>query len=255
MAEDIRIETSWKTHPKRIKLQRKLGHEGLTAWLDLLLTVSECRPRGVLDGWKEEEIEIAAQWAGQPGIFVAACLQIGLIEQNGSQVFLIHDWEDHNPWVFHAPERSEQAKSAARVRWQRAKDKASCSQHKSAKRAAQKSNAPYPSPNPSPSPNPNTKEDTIVPRRNDVSLETAYECLIFPVKGGEEKTWELPDDLYDEWQKLYNGMNILHELQKALAYVRANPGRQKTIRGMPRFLLSWLARAQNSGSMRTGRQR
>lgn len=101
------------------------------------------------------------------------------------------------------------------------------------------------------------KEELFVPQDNSetkLSSETIYSQLIFPIKGGEKKIWELPDDLFDEWEKLYPGMDIESQLKKALAWVRTNPTREKTAKGMPKFLLAWLNRAQNQGWMKPKRR-
>ncbi len=66
--------------------------------------------------------------------------------------------------------------------------------------------------------------------------------LGFPTKGGD--FWVLPVKQLQVWTDLYPGLNVQAEIQKALAWVQANPARRKTARGMPRFLVAWLNRAQ-----------
>lgn len=43
---------------------------------------------------------------------------------------------------------------------------------------------------------------------------------------------------------------MLGECRKALAWIGADASRRKTARGMKRFLVGWLGRAQNSGRAR-----
>lgn len=76
--------------------------------------------------------------------------------------------------------------------------------------------------------------------------------LTFPTIGAGGHSWGLTDAQLAEWGSLYPGLNVLAEAQKALAWVKANQGRRKTVDGMPRFLVNWLNTATNrrgSGSV------
>jgi hypothetical protein len=66
--------------------------------------------------------------------------------------------------------------------------------------------------------------------------------VIFPVRGG--KTWELTQTLVDKWGPAYPRLDIAVECQKALVWCEAHPTRRKTARGMERFLVAWLNRAE-----------
>lgn len=67
--------------------------------------------------------------------------------------------------------------------------------------------------------------------------------LEFPTIGTKGKHWALTDAQVAEWQTLFPSLDILAEARKALAWVQANPGRQKTAGGMLRFLVNWLNRS------------
>lgn len=73
--------------------------------------------------------------------------------------------------------------------------------------------------------------------------------LTFPCKGDAD-AWPLTQNKLAEYSETYAEMDCLAECKKALQWVRDNTGRQKTFGGMPKFLGSWLARAQNAGSSR-----
>ena len=45
------------------------------------------------------------------------------------------------------------------------------------------------------------------------------------------------------WRELYPRVSVELEMGKAIAWLEANPSRQKTSRGMPKFLVGWLNRA------------
>lgn len=67
--------------------------------------------------------------------------------------------------------------------------------------------------------------------------------LVFPCRG-EPSSWGLSAEQVDKWQQLYEGLDVLAEARKALAWVEANGS--KTAGGMTRFLVTWLNRATNS---------
>lgn len=123
MPTDIRLSIGFFTHPKTRKLRRALGDEGVLCLLQLWCYVATNRPRGNLDGLDIDDIEIAADWQGEQGAFFARLVSIGWIEQcENDQVgahWCIHDWADHNPWAYGAPDRIAKAKKGAKARWDR----------------------------------------------------------------------------------------------------------------------------------------
>lgn len=66
--------------------------------------------------------------------------------------------------------------------------------------------------------------------------------LIFPTAGRPD-SWDLHDAQITEWQELYQGLDVIGECRKALAWVRSNVGHKKTAGGMPRFLVNWFNRS------------
>jgi hypothetical protein len=64
----------------------------------------------------------------------------------------------------------------------------------------------------------------------------------YPVRG-LPGWWVLTPAQVARWQTLYPRVDVDGECRKALAWLEANPSRQKTARGMPRFLVGWLARS------------
>lgn len=53
-----------------------------------------------------------------------------------------------------------------------------------------------------------------------------------------------PADI-DHWKQLYPSVDILKELRKMLGWLEANPTRQKTQKGIKRFVAAWLAKEQD----------
>lgn len=116
---DARIETSFRTHPKRVKLHRRLGADGPLAFLDLLLFATESRPNGILDS--AEDVEIAAQWAGDEGKLVETLIELTLLDKEKGGKLRIHDWNEHNAFAANAPSRRFAARLANHVRWLKAR--------------------------------------------------------------------------------------------------------------------------------------
>jgi hypothetical protein len=67
--------------------------------------------------------------------------------------------------------------------------------------------------------------------------------LLFSTVGHGGPEWCLRKPQVDEWQAAYPNLDVLAECRKALTWLNANPGRRKTVRGMPTFLVGWCNRA------------
>lgn len=66
--------------------------------------------------------------------------------------------------------------------------------------------------------------------------------LLFPTEG-TPREWRLRRAQVTEWQETYPSLDVLAECRRALAWVKAKPGRMKTTRGMCAFLVNWFNRA------------
>jgi hypothetical protein len=86
----------------------------------------------------------------------------------------------------------------------------------------------------------------LAPSRTKRSLDAGPGCgLIFSVIGSDP--FELPQSKFDEWQTTFVGLDVKRELMLAEQWLRDNPARRKTSRGIVRFLSSWLTRVQDRG--------
>ena len=75
----------------------------------LLLWVAANRSDGDLSGMSDEDIELASDWDGEEGAFIAALRRIRFVDgEQGSTV--VHDWAEHQPWAAGAGARSLKAK-------------------------------------------------------------------------------------------------------------------------------------------------
>ena len=53
------------------------------------------------------------------------------------------------------------------------------------------------------------------------------------------------DRMVDDWERLFPGVDVVQALNRAEAWLEANPKRRKTARGMKSFLVAWLSREQD----------
>lgn len=112
MSIDARISTGLPAHPKTKKLARRLGAAGPLGCIYLFLWAAANRSDGDLTGLSDEDIELAIDWAGGEGAFVAAMVEVGFLD-GAEGARQIHDWAEHNPWAAGAEARSEKSRWAA----------------------------------------------------------------------------------------------------------------------------------------------
>lgn len=116
MNSDIRIDVGFPNHHKTIKLSRKLGDKAVICLIRLWCYSARHKPTGILCGLENIDIAIASGWDGDEDEWVSTLCDIGWCENLDGTIHL-HDWEKHNPYAFHAEDRSEQARKAASARW------------------------------------------------------------------------------------------------------------------------------------------
>lgn len=117
MNTDIRLSTGFWDHPKTIKLERRIGLLGVKALLVLWTWVSQCRPNGYLQGMSVEDIEIAARWTGEPGLFVKTAVELKLLDDVSHGEYAVHDWIIHNSWAADADNRADESRLNILKRW------------------------------------------------------------------------------------------------------------------------------------------
>jgi hypothetical protein len=181
MATDARISAGLPAHPKTKKLLRKLGQAAGWNLVCLFLWAAANRSDGDLSGMSAEDIEIAADWSGEDGAFVAALVSVRFLDGEDDS-YSLHDWAEHNPWAAGAEQRSAKARwnavrrhhgaaeadrqvpeyAAVRAERHAASNAVSSpvgnaesdAQHATSMHDTEHSTAPSPSPSPSPSPTP-----------------------------------------------------------------------------------------------------
>jgi hypothetical protein len=109
MSADARIAVAFASHPKTKKVIRRLGEAGAWHVVCLILWAAANRSDGCLSGMSTEDIELAVDWRGTPGEFVATLASVAFLD-GGEGRYVIHDWAEHNPWVNGSDMRSAKAR-------------------------------------------------------------------------------------------------------------------------------------------------
>lgn len=84
--------------------------------------------------------------------------------------------------------------------------------------------------------------------RKGVEPEAPVEAL--PLNDGTD--WRPTVSQYEEYRRLYPGVNIDQEFRNMRGWCLGNPSRRKTKAGIRRFVTSWLSKEQNKGAGRRG---
>ena len=118
MNTDIRLSVDFWSHPKTVKLKRKLGLEGPVALQILWTWAAKNRPNGDLSGMDDEDIEIAAGWetpdflpgGGDPiPDFVPTLVELRWLDKTETG-YKLHDWGDENAYAANAQNRGDRAR-------------------------------------------------------------------------------------------------------------------------------------------------
>jgi len=67
---------------------------------------------------------------------------------------------------------------------------------------------------------------------------------------GKKPLWPMTQGKMDEWAETFPGVDLKLELRKAIQWLKDNPQRGKTFKGMPAYFNTWLTRAQNAAPAR-----
>jgi len=247
MNSDFRVSTSFPTHRKTIKLIRRLGKQAVACLVFLWAEVAKSRPDGDLAGWTEEDVEIAAQWEGEPGCLCNALAEVGYLD-GIAPALLVHDWNTHNGYASKAQLRSQMAKAKAERRWAARAKRAGvempeqCHGIATALPLQSPGNAPTPTPTPTPSPTPK-------PLVGDNAQDSGKEKTAHPGKkpGRSAATSPMVDD--DQIAELqanpaYTEIDVRREYGKLLAWLTTPRGKGKHPT-KTRFV-NWLNRCEPS---------
>lgn len=238
--------TESKLKFKQLKRRMKLPHWQIIGVLETLWRVTESNtPAGNIGKLTDEEIAAAFEWDGDASELVAALIDCKWIDKDDEFRLVIHDWSIHCPNHLKGAFAKNNILMADVAIQQRARQPAKHIARQDIEQPARHSATL-----------PNLSVPNLsVPSLSDSCGETDEPSsppavLVFPCDGSPEQ-WSLTQEQADEWSGLYPSLDITAESRGALAWVLADPTRNKTANGMKRFLVGWFGRAQNRGNGRT----
>jgi hypothetical protein len=247
-------------HPKFQRLCRILGlpEPYVLGHLEYLWRVAYSSGNPLIGD--DVDVEIAAKWHGENGALVHALIDpsVRLLDAAADGRYAIHDLHDNAPEYVKDRWRKEQERKKLRrqPRPKHVPDKSGTVSDKS-RTVRDKSGTPVPLPyqppkGADPDPPKGDPEYSAEPENPASAPNTeahqsweAQPLVIFPTVGEPRHWWFMQKQL-DEWATAYPSVDILGEVRRALAWVLANRSHQKTAGGMPRFLVGWLNKANDS---------
>ena len=221
---DMRIALDFVDHRKITRLMRKAGDRSFYCLMKLYSTAGKMYTNGLLKDCDSEDIEDFCSWNGEEGLFIKTLIDTKLLDEVDG-FYAIHDWEENQPWIFHAKARSNQAKKAVAVRWEkRLKDdidtvsntecNTECNTDYSTNTL--ESNTPIPIPNPIPNPNPSPTPDPTpdpFPKKGNFKFEISNFVKLYFELYEEQKGLSLPlieTELFDKATKSIDASGILN---------------------------------------------
>jgi hypothetical protein len=115
--EDIRLYLSIRTCRKYKRFKRIVGPGALEYLAWFWMAVAEAAPSGDITSWNEFEIADAAGYPGDPAELYNALVDCRFVDANENGPERPHNWPQRQPYIYHAPRRSLQAKLANAKRW------------------------------------------------------------------------------------------------------------------------------------------
>ena len=188
----------------------------------------------------EGEVEAVCEWYGEEGILVAALLETKWLDNLGNGSVEIHNyWENCPRYVWdRARKKVERKKRPTKL-------STDCADASTDSKEMSHTTQPNPTqPNPT---RPEEKKASAKPEADSAAAAEDPTFLHFDCPGNQ-KTFALKEAKVLEYENAYGEqINVRRELQRAAQWLRDNPTRKKTAKGMPRFLGAWLGRAVDSG--------
>jgi hypothetical protein len=214
------------------------------------------------------DVEAAAEFTGESGRFAKAAKAAGFVDQGPDGLYRIHDLWDHAPeyarkrmaragnlpagmdsycgikpggrraaakTAKQTPRGGENGETDA-ARHTEIRDQRSEVRGQRSEREEEEKSCSEP-------PKPAASEPAATPPPPPV--------LTIPAVGEGDQEWPLTQAKIDEWGEAYPGVDVLAECRKARQWCIDNPTRRKTAKGMPRFLSTWLSRAQDQAPRTT----
>ncbi|MEA5107101.1 MAG: hypothetical protein VB010_07080 [Sphaerochaeta associata] len=269
---DMRIDFEFVDHIKVKRLIRRLGFEGFYSLVCLFSATAKMYAKGDLTGCNETDIEEFAKWDGEPGLFVKTLMEPStLFLEKREDTYFIHDWVEHQPWVFGSKERSSIASKNALKRWRASMQDTSLDDDvdpdslvfnapnavgnavgNASSNAS--SNAPSPSPSPSPSLNYDSDADSVedcMDKEREIRIDDVDDPIVVNLPLNSGLTFSVHESLVTELTPLYPAVDIREQLLQMAGWFIGNPSKRKTKKGIMRFITNWLSTQQDKASKST----
>ncbi len=230
--------------PEAGALGRRLGEP--FAWARLILVwihFLRFAPAGRLLGTEDNlsALESAARWAGEPGALVRHFLELDLLRRKGRWIH-VWGWDE---WQSQHIEKAAQDRQ--RMRLKRADS-----------REESRATIVQPSPDgPGERRQEEKREETTSAPSAALSTPPALRLIadepsspvvaVFPCVGKGPHEYAVTEARCTAWAPAFPGVDVRGEVRQMAVWLEANPRMRKTVKGVPRFVVSWLSREQDKG--------
>ena len=90
--------------------------------------------------------------------------------------------------------------------------------------------------------------------RSSAKQTSAPEADVAAVILNDGSEWRPSQPLYEEYVRLYPNVDVKYEFNKIRGWCISNPEKRKTLKGVTRFVNSWLSREQDKGYKKPAQQ-
>lgn len=89
--------------------------------------------------------------------------------------------------------------------------------------------------------------DNVLNNNNIITNNTITNNIIISIELplNDNSMFAISEEKVNEWQQVYQAIDVKNELEKMKCWLNANPKNRKTRKGIERFIVSWLNRSQD----------
>lgn len=209
------------------------------------------------------DVELAAKWQGEPGVFCNAVTQVRLLDVTNDNKYVIHDLHKNAPSYVTLRNKRESERGVEKTcrvcgslfysAYRRGIYCSNACRQEQWRQRRQRGQFPIvtesdvfetesnstPAPAPAPAP-------TLVQIASPPAEPAPKPAALMTFQTvGKAKTWDLTEDLVKVWTEAFPSLDVLEECRRAKGWVASNPAKRKTAVGMPKFLYRWMERAND----------
>jgi hypothetical protein len=238
----INLDLDYWTHPKVTRLVGLLGRGAEVLPIRLWTYCGKYHSDyGALSGYTEQEIEAICGWWGEKGKLIPALLDCGrhikrsgFLEKTEDGTLIVHNWLKHAGHIEAYKRKSALMVDARRKALEITSSSTSsttCSSTMAVQGSARQGKAVI------------TDSCGEFGLTADSPPEPAP-FLIFQTDGAVRE-WMLYKAKVAEYKALFPSIDVEFEMRKACQWIKDNPSKRKTAKGMAAFLTNWLSRTQD----------